>query len=249
MTALFPSTNGGKSCEQTFHYMADRVCRDFLLFIPASEPGLGAIMSYYTNDLKLSAEGDVIIGSDSKIGLGITHKLLSTVFGFYYIILSPPIRHRPPDHQASIGSAPVVAVREKTPEVPVAEERGSQQATDMSLLEQTQSTATGVLSRLTDFLPGSGYFVAGGISGIVSRTSTAPLDRLKVYLIAQTDATGKAVAAAKGGDAVQATKHAARPLINACKELWRAGGIRSLFAGKQHNLRFWLDTKYSRQWT
>lgn len=32
-----------------------------------------------------------------------------------------------------------------------------------------------------------GYFLAGGLSGVVSRTCTAPLDRIKVFLIARTD--------------------------------------------------------------
>lgn len=82
-----------------------------------------------------------------------------------------------------------------------------------------------------------GYFLAGGVAGMISRTSTAPLDRLKVYLIAQTGNTSKAVQAAKQGAALQATKHAARPLIDACKELWAAGGIRSLFAGT-----FWVTS-------
>ena len=67
---------------------------------------------------------------------------------------------------------------------------------------------------------------------MVSRTATAPLDRLKVYLIAQTgDLKGDALKAAKQGDAVQVAKNASRPLVLAVKELWRAGGIRSLFAG------------------
>jgi solute carrier family 25 phosphate transporter 23/24/25/41 len=77
-----------------------------------------------------------------------------------------------------------------------------------------------------------GYFAAGGLSGITSRTATAPLDRLKVYLIAQTGTATEALQAAKKGAPLQATKHSASTLWNACKELWAAGGIRSLFAGK-----------------
>ena len=85
--------------------------------------------------------------------------------------------------------------------------------------------------RLTDFVPTLGYFAAGGLSGITSRTATAPLDRLKVYLIAQTGTAAEAVQAAKSGAAIQVAKHSTRTLWNACKELWAAGGIRSLFAG------------------
>jgi solute carrier family 25 phosphate transporter 23/24/25/41 len=86
-------------------------------------------------------------------------------------------------------------------------------------------------ARLTDFVPNIGYFAAGGLSGITSRTATAPLDRLKVYLIAQTGPATEAIQAAKGGAVVQATKHSGRTLWNACRDLWAAGGIRSLFAG------------------
>jgi solute carrier family 25 (mitochondrial phosphate transporter), member 23/24/25/41 len=74
---------------------------------------------------------------------------------------------------------------------------------------------------------------------MVSRTVTAPLDRLKVYLIAQTStatAAEEAATAAKDGAPVQAAKRIGQPIIDATKELWRAGGIRSLFAGNGLNV-------------
>jgi solute carrier family 25 (mitochondrial phosphate transporter), member 23/24/25/41 len=93
------------------------------------------------------------------------------------------------------------------------------------------------LTKLIDFLlPDPGYFIAGGLAGMISRTATAPLDRLKVYLIAQTNPADATIAAAKEGSPVKAVKSFGRPLINACKELWRAGGIRSLFAGNGLNV-------------
>ena len=85
---------------------------------------------------------------------------------------------------------------------------------------------------LTDLLPDSGYFIAGGIAGAVSRTATAPLDRLKVYLIAQVGVKNEAIHAAKSGAPVKAATSAAGSLIDASRTLWRLGGVRSLFAGK-----------------
>ncbi|KAG9648569.1 hypothetical protein KCU98_g9061, partial [Aureobasidium melanogenum] len=73
------------------------------------------------------------------------------------------------------------------------------------------------------------------ISGVASRTTTAPLDRLKVYLIAQTG-TNEAVQAVKSGAPAAAAKSSANTLVRACKELWAAGGIRSLFAGNGLNI-------------
>jgi len=92
------------------------------------------------------------------------------------------------------------------------------------------------LVSLTDFLPVSGYFIAGGIAGIISRTVTAPLDRLKVYLIVQVSPKDTIDKAFKQGAPVTALRHFGQNLVDACKDLWRAGGIRSLFAGNGLNV-------------
>ncbi|KIV93454.1 hypothetical protein PV10_04667 [Exophiala mesophila] len=89
---------------------------------------------------------------------------------------------------------------------------------------------------LTDLFPPLGYFIAGGLAGMVSRTVTAPLDRLKVYLIAQTSPKHAALDAARKGAPVKVVTHFARPLVDACKDLWAAGGMRSLFAGNGLNV-------------
>lgn len=89
---------------------------------------------------------------------------------------------------------------------------------------------------LIAFLPVSGYFVAGGLAGMISRTATAPLDRLKVYLIAQVSPKDAVDQAIKQGSPGTAVKNFTRSLIDAVKDLWRAGGMRSLFAGNGLNV-------------
>ena len=124
----------------------------------------------------------------------------------------------------------------------------SQTPSDSALLDSEQHHAQ--KARLTDYVPNLGYFAAGGLSGITSRTATAPLDRLKVYLIAQTGTATEAVKAAKRGAAVEATKHGMSTLWNGCKDLWAAGGVRSLFAGThiRQSLNWsWQNANMARQ--
>lgn len=163
------------------------------------------MLSYYTSTVKLTSEGDVSLGDESIQGLGTLFR--PSLFGAIAQIATP----RRPRIPAEPSVAPAVAVQEA---VGFEEARASP---DRPLL--------------TSFVPDPGYFLAGGLSGVASRTTTAPLDRLKVYLIAQTGVANEAVQAAKSGAPLQATKHGANTLIRACKDLWAAGGIRSLFAG------------------
>ncbi|KAL7271075.1 hypothetical protein RUND412_006192 [Rhizina undulata] len=86
-------------------------------------------------------------------------------------------------------------------------------------------------------LQGLGYFLAGGLAGTISRTATAPFDRIKVYLIAQTGKAPKGVVnAAIKGDAVKVATKAAGPIKEAIRTLWRAGGVSSFFAGNGLNI-------------
>ncbi|KAI5078348.1 hypothetical protein GOP47_0006019 [Adiantum capillus-veneris] len=63
------------------------------------------------------------------------------------------------------------------------------------------------------------YFIAGGFAGALSRTATAPLDRLKVLLQVQTDSTrGKA------------------RLVLCIKQIYKEGGILGFFRGNGLNV-------------
>ncbi|KAI0385291.1 mitochondrial carrier [Hypomontagnella monticulosa] len=92
-------------------------------------------------------------------------------------------------------------------------------------------------SVLIKYIPDPGYFIAGAVAGGISRTATAPLDRLKVYLLVNTtSSTNIAAEAAKQGQPIRAIKHAGRPLLTAIADLYRAGGVRGFFAGNGLNV-------------
>jgi solute carrier family 25 phosphate transporter 23/24/25/41 len=141
-----------------------------------------------------------------------------------------PQLHLPDEDNNTIDDDPYIPLKPAR--------RKSEEQLDLASDGQQLQQAKGKKeTKLMDFVPHVGYFLAGGVSGITSRTATAPLDRLKVYLIAQTGTADDAVIAAKKGNALAATKHGARTLWFACKDLWAAGGVRSLFAGESEFMR------------
>lgn len=86
--------------------------------------------------------------------------------------------------------------------------------------------------RLADFFPHPGYFISGAIAGGISRTATAPLDRLKVYLLAATKTRGNLpVSVIKAEKRWCSQGRLNVPMVNAIKDLWRLGGFRTLFTG------------------
>ncbi|KAI1430893.1 mitochondrial carrier [Xylaria sp. CBS 124048] len=92
-------------------------------------------------------------------------------------------------------------------------------------------------SVLMNYIPDPGYFIAGAVAGGISRTTTAPLDRLKVYLLVNTKSEAKiALDAARKGRPGLAFKNIGRPLVAAIRDLYKAGGARGFFAGNGLNV-------------
>ncbi|KAH7388689.1 mitochondrial carrier domain-containing protein [Pyrenochaeta sp. MPI-SDFR-AT-0127] len=208
--------------------------RDFLLFIPVSAPNLHAVFSYFSATMKVNPEGDVMISDDTIQGLGTAQQFLQFFFGSIILVARTPPYSSSSDYIAPLEMAahspPKLANSETLPPRPDEREiRFPLNEVHTGLIESFGTMLIGCV-------PNPGYFVAGGVAGIVSRTSTAPLDRLKVYLIAQTSVAEEAVAAAKHGNIIRAALNAWRPLATATKELWEAGGMRSLYAGNGLNV-------------
>ncbi|KAI4132936.1 MAG: hypothetical protein LQ347_002348 [Umbilicaria vellea] len=216
--------------------------RNFLLFIPAQAPSLKAVLSYYSSTVTVNSEGDVQVSGETVEGLG-RHHFLTTLFGTFAAALAaiagPPRPRRLSQPTPVPTNEPELIRTAKDRQTSsFAWDPGDQTTKEVELgavLEESTSDLGGI-TLLTDLMPDPGYFLAGGIAGVVSRTATAPLDRLKVYLIAQTSVRDETVHAVKSGAPLQAAKKVSRPLIEATKTLWRMGGMRSLFAGNGLNV-------------
>lgn len=190
------------------------------------------MLSYYTSTVTINAEGDVNVSEEAAEGIGRRQFHSSFVQSLLATFTGPTFRHtsetvtKSGDQTKDLWTTAQPAPLRNPQSNDNQSRHGYEDIADADGALKTKPR----LLTIASLHPG--YFVAGAMAGVVSRTATAPLDRLRVYLIAQTSVKNEAIDAARSGAPLQAAKHASRPLIEASKALWRMGGIRSLFAGQ-----------------
>ena len=138
-------------------------------------PGLRAILSYYAASVKVNTEGDVHISDETRQGAGTDPSSRFSLLKLFGLHPEPRIRHRPPDSSLA-GSPGAPEVHPSEPAVETTEEMPAafKEEGPTEVVQPKHS----LRSRLTAWVPVSiGYFLAGAMAGIVSRTTTAPLDR------------------------------------------------------------------------
>jgi solute carrier family 25 phosphate transporter 23/24/25/41 len=77
------------------------------------------------------------------------------------------------------------------------------------------------------------YLLAGGIAGAVSRSATAPFDRLKVYLITRSPDIPPV---GKGMPGKEASARGGKILLSAVRGIWMEGGIGGFWIGNGLNV-------------
>ncbi|KAF4447656.1 hypothetical protein F53441_8860 [Fusarium austroafricanum] len=227
---------------------------------------LHAVLDFYYSVVSVTPEGDTLVSEETLEGLGTDgfRSLFITLFGSLLRVAFPYDFPKPipstdrtstsvnqpdtshPNESPNQTENMVTAAAVSYPDYDDAATEISQeiaetltQHVDDGTHRHTTGASTAVhkKSRLTHFVPDPGYFLAGAIAGGVSRTATAPLDRLKVYLLVNTTSRVETAAAAlRQGRPIAALKNAAKPFGDAVRDLVRSGGVRSLFAGNGLNV-------------
>lgn len=171
--------------------------------------------------MTLSPEGDVHISDETLQGLGTIKRFLRLFFASLLLVnYTVPISQHPVHMATSIDEPSILGTLPAHVTAPE----------PLLLPPVDWNDSESIKHELIACVPSTGYFAAGGLAGLISRTSTAPLDRLKVYLIAHVEA--QSTRELRGGNLRTFTTS----LVNATKDLWAAGGMRSLYAGKWWNI-------------
>lgn len=137
------------------------------------------------------------------------------------------------------GSIEAILEVEEAEDILMARGSGDARSSAQEDTAVDRHTSQKSLWKLTDFVPDPGYFLAGAIAGGVSRTATAPLDRLKVYLLVNTSTTHSlhdVSGALKSGQLFKALGYVTTPFRLAVRDLWLAGGAKTFFAGNGLNV-------------
>lgn len=104
--------------------------------------------------------------------------------------------------------------------------------------EDLDVNADGDMILNNEFINGFSYFLAGGISGVISRTFTAPLDRIKVFLIARTDLSSTILNSKHHLLELNPNAKLNRlksPIVKAIESLYKQGGLKSFYVGNGLN--------------
>ncbi|WFD35080.1 hypothetical protein MCUN1_001929 [Malassezia cuniculi] len=171
--------------------------RDYLLLLPR-KPSMAEILRFYQVRKAVGLFGTEGVFAELGAGWGKTSRGASAV-----------------NHDGDVSLA---GDERMTDEAVAAEEKRGHEARRDSGEEEEEAEHTGYV-----FHTGLAFkfLLAGGIAGAVSRTSTAPLDRLKVYMI-----TNQYSSTPQG---------ALRSLAQAVSALYAQGGLRTFWLGNGLN--------------
>lgn len=224
--------------------------RDFLLFIPTREhdSALATAFSFYASAVVLNAEGDSLVSDDTLEGLGTAGSLVYALFGSLLKLAQPTAAE--PARKAILQETE--ADMQPLPTHPHPPQPTTPSSTSLPILVESDFDiedfdADNEFQKAYDdetrqvpliqYLPHPGYFLAGALAGGISRTATAPFDRLKVYLLVSTRAGSNAsIDAALHGQPLAALHNATKPIGEAVASLYRDGGPRTFFAGNGLNV-------------
>lgn len=154
---------------------------------------------------------------------------------------SSPHQHTQPNSPTEINEEFITYDQWRDFLLLVPKQRGSRLQTAYFYLfkEDVDLSSEGDVTLINDFFRGFGFFIAGGISGVISRTCTAPFDRLKVFLIARTDLSSTLLTSKEALLAKKPNLNLSKvksPLVKAITTLYKQGGYKAFYVGNGLNI-------------